>query len=160
VGLFAPALLFAVCLFAMHELDPRFAWLGTFTRWPWELWVIAACGGVATSGGVADFVFHRVYVTVGPEEHHSHKLALLTGGLPLFLLMAGASVLERPESLLLPIIVVALYCTVLICYDEFVFHRRRCTNLESAFHRLLVFGNGTAWLAWCHYCFVRPAGAV
>ena len=57
--------------------------------------------------------------------------------------------------LLLPIIVVALFTATLICYDEFVFHRKRCGVYETLLHRLLVFGNGVAWLAWMHWCFVR-----
>jgi hypothetical protein len=43
----------------------------------------------------------------------------------------------------------------MICYDEFVFHRKRCGRYETMLHRLLVFGNGIAWLAWMHWCFVR-----
>jgi hypothetical protein len=42
----------------------------------------------------------------------------------------------------------------MICYDEFVFHRR-CGWFESFTHRLLTCGNGLAFLAWAHWCFVR-----
>ncbi len=156
VGLFAPAVLFPLGLLALAGQHPRFAWLLEPSRHPWELWCMAACGVVATAGGVGDWVFHRLYVTVGPHEHHSHKLALLTGGVPLFALMVAASLIERPLLLLIPVIVVALYTSALIAYDEFVFHRKRCTTFETILHRLLVFGNGAAWLAWCHFCFVRP----
>lgn len=155
VGLFAPAVLFGVGLVWLGATSPRFGWALSLTAWPWELWVLALCGVVATAGGVGDWLFHRRFVTVGPREHHSHKLALLTGGLPMFVLMAIASVVERPQLWLLPVIVVALYTSALICYDEFVFHRRRCTSVETVFHRLLVFGNGAAWLAWVHFSFVR-----
>jgi predicted membrane protein len=68
--------------------------------------------------------------------------------------MAAASVISNPTPLLLPILVVALYTTVMICHDEFRFHTR-CGRFESLTHRLLVFGNGIAWLAWMHWCFVR-----
>ena len=44
-----------------------------------------------------------------------------------------------------------------ISYDEFVFHRR-CGPFERVTHRLLTFGNGLAFLAWAHWCFVRQAG--
>jgi len=158
VGLFAPCVLFVLGLLWLGAVSARFDWVFSLSRAPWELWVIAVCGGVATAGGVGDWLFHRRFVTVGPKEHHSHKLALLAGGLPLFLLMAAASVVERPAVLLLPVMAVALTTTALICYDEFVFHRRRCTTVETVFHRLLVFGNGAAWMAWCHFCFVREVG--
>jgi hypothetical protein len=39
-------------------------------------------------------------------------------------------------------------------YDEFVFHRR-CGRFETFTHRLLTCGNGLAFLAWTHWCFVR-----
>jgi len=155
VGLFAPAVLFAAGLIWLGSTDPAHAWVFAPLEWPWQLVAMAICGTLATVGGVGDWVFHRRYVTVGPKEHHSHVLALITGGLPLFGLMAAASVLGDPTVLLVPIIGVALYTTALICYDEFVFHRHRCTAIESLFHRALVFGNGAAWLAWVHYCFAR-----
>jgi hypothetical protein len=61
---------------------------------------------------------------------------------------------DRPLQFLLPAIVVVLFIATLICYDEFIFHRRRCRPLETVLHRVLVFGNGAAWLAWAHWCFV------
>ena len=154
-GLFAPAALFAVGLVWVAAQEPRFAWLVEPGRYPWELWCMVTFGTVATLGGVGDWIFHRLYVAVGPKEHLSHKLALLTGGLPLFALMVAASLVPQPQNLLLPVMVVALYTATLICFDEFVFHRRRCTPFETTLHRMLVFGNGIAWLAWCHFCFVR-----
>ena len=61
---------------------------------------------------------------------------------------------ERRFRFIIPIIGVALWTTALICYDEFVFHRQRCSTHETWLHRMTVFGNGAAWLAWVHYCFV------
>src|SRR6185436_8941480 len=84
---------------------------------------------------------------IGRAEHHSELLALGTGGL-LFALMAAASVVRRPAVLLIPVIVVVLATATMICYDEFVYHRKRCGRYETALHRLLVLGNGVAWLAW------------
>ena len=56
-----------------------------------------------------------------------------------------------PVSLLIGIarfvfilLLVALFTTVCICWDEFVFHRARCGPYETALHRALVFGNGLA----------------
>ncbi|MDB5298311.1 MAG: hypothetical protein JWO31_4294 [Phycisphaerales bacterium] len=156
----APGALFGAGLVAAHRGDARYAWLADPGRYPAELWLIAAAGLVATAGGVGDWLFHRAFVTVGPREHRSHLLALATGGLPLFGLMAAASVLPRPGVLLVPVLVVVLYTAALICFDEFVFHRPRCRPVETLFHRLLVFGNGVAWLAWVNWCFVRGgAGA-
>jgi hypothetical protein len=154
-SMFAPGVMFVVALAVAHAFDGRFAWLATPVRYPWEFWVLAACGTVATAGGLGDWLFHRTYVAVGPHEHRAHVLALASGGLPLFFLMAAASVLASPLVLLVPVLVVVLYMTALICFDEFAFHRHRCTPLETLLHRLLVFGNGVAWLAWTHWCFVR-----
>jgi hypothetical protein len=151
----APALFFGAGLILAYLRDNRFAWLAHLSGYPWELWVLAAAGTIATAGGLGDWIFHRVFVTVGPREHRSHLLALASGGVPLFGLMAAASVIDRPAVLLVPILVVVLYTAVLICFDEFVFHRVRCTRFETLLHRLLVFGNGVAWLAWMNWCFVR-----
>ena len=73
----------------------------------------------------------------------------------MFLIMASASLSDHPQRWLLPALVVLIYTTALICYDEFVYHRRRCQKLETLLHRTLVFGNGLAWLAWAQWCFVR-----
>jgi hypothetical protein len=69
--------------------------------------------------------------------------------------MLLASCSTTPTNYLLPVLVCAIYTIVLICYDEFLFHWKRCRTLETILHRLLVFGNGLAWLAWMHWCFVR-----
>ena len=159
IGLGAPALGFGAALIWAASRYERFAWILTPSQYPWQIWVLIFSGTLATAGGLGDWIFHRRYVTVGPKEHHSHLLALLTGGLPVFILMLIASALRDPSPLLLPIIAWVLYTAALICYDEFVFHRRRCTPIETLFHRLLVFGNGAAWMAWMHWCFVYKGGA-
>lgn len=160
IALFVPGALFAVGLFLVRD-HPRFDWLGELIRWPWELWVIALCGMTATVAGAADWVYHRSGRTfVGAAEHRSELAALACGGLPLFVLMAAASLLSRPVVLLVPVLVVVLFTTVLICYDEFVYHRKRCGRYETILHRTLVFGNGLAWLAWAHWCFVRELAHV
>src|SRR5436305_1488931 len=76
---------------------------------------------------------------IGRAERHSELVALAGGGLPLFALMAAASVLPRPQVLLIPILVAVLFTAAMICYDEFVYHRKRCGRYETALHRLLVF---------------------
>ncbi len=155
LALFVPGTLFVGGLWFLNE-HPRFQWLTDIREYPWELWLIAVCGLVATGAGVADWRFHRTgQAQVGRREHHSELLALGGGGVPLFVLMAAASLVASPQFLLVPILVVVLFTTVLICYDEFVFHRKRCGTYETILHRLLVFGNGFAWLAWMHWCFAR-----
>jgi hypothetical protein len=150
-----PGGLFVLGLFLLRS-HPRLVWLSEPAAYPWELWVIAGCGSIATLAGVGDWIYHRSGRTVvGHKEHQSELAALAAGGVPLFGLMAIASFLRRPVVLLIPVMVVVLFTTVLICYDEFVFHRKRCGPAETVLHRLLVLGNGAAWLAWSHWCFVR-----
>ena len=155
-AMLVPAVLFPLGLFLLRD-EPRFAWLGDVRSYPWELWAIAVCGTAATLGGALDWRFHRGGETVvGRREHRAHLLALAAGGVPLFALMAAASVSPRPARFLVPVLVVLIYTVVMICYDEFVFHRR-CGRFETFTHRLLTGGNGLAFLAWAHWCFVRGA---
>lgn len=157
MGLLVPATLFPLALFLVRD-DPRFAWLNHPAEYPWELWTVAVCGSVATLAGVADWRVHRSGTTVvGVREHHAHIAALGGGGVPLFFLMATASLSPRPLDLLLPTLVLLVLTVVLICYDEFLFHRR-CGGYETLMHRLLTVGNGLAFLAWAHWCFVRGCG--
>ncbi len=150
-----PAVLFPLGLWMLRN-HPRFQWLSDPARYPWELWTVAVCGTLATIGGTLDWVFHRSGLTaVGRHEHRCHMAALVGGGIPLFLVMAFASLSHRPLSMLLPAIVIVIGTVVLICYDEFAFHTKRCDWFETLTHRALVFGNGLAWLAWSHWCFVR-----
>lgn len=154
-ALLIPGFLFGLGLLLLRR-HPRFFWLADASLYPWEFWVILLAGAAATCAGAADWRYHRSGKTaVGGKEHRSEMLALGAGGLPLFALMAAASVIERPQILLLPALAVAIFTVVLICYDEFVFHRKRCGLYESVLHRVLVFGMGAAWMAWVHWCFVR-----
>jgi hypothetical protein len=160
IALFTPGVLFILGLGLVRD-RPRFEWLGDVARFPWEVWTIALAGSIATASGVLDWRFHRSgHTVIGRAEHRSEVAALASGGVPLFALMSAASVSNRPALWLIPILVVVIYVTVLICFDEFVYHRRRCGRYETMLHRLLVFGNGTAWLAWMHWCFVRGTGHV
>ena len=135
---------------------PEWAWLRVPGSYPWELWAIALGGGVATSGGFLDWRLHRTQkLVMGLKEKRYELMALGLGGFPLFLLMSLASLSPHPAQYLLSVLVVLLFTVVLICYDEFVFHRKRCGKYENFLHRLLVFGNGFAWLAWAHWCFVK-----
>jgi hypothetical protein len=156
MALLVPGIAFALGLWVMRT-DPRLPWLTQPSTWPWELWTITLAGVIATLGGLGDWGFHRwvAKCQIGRAERNCELLALAAGGVPLFVMMASASMSARPLQWLLPVIVIVLFITTLICYDEFVYHRRRCKGLETLLHRLLVFGNGTAWLAWSHWTFVR-----
>jgi hypothetical protein len=151
--MFAPGIGFPAALWLLQGLSPRFTWVSDVAQYPWQLWAIGALGIIASLGGAGDWLYHKVYVTVGPREHHSHMLALGAGGL-VFVLMAAASLLSQPAPLLIPIIIALLLTTALICYDEFAFHIRRCKPFETLLHRMLVFGNGLAFLCWVHWVFV------
>ena len=152
VALFFPGVAFAIGLVWMRG-DPRL--LGP----PWELFAIALFGAAGTVAGLLDWRLHRSGATVGAPERRAHLLALGLGGGSLFVLMALASVLGA-RVLLIPVIASAIFTTALICYDEFVHHRRRrCSVYETRLHQTLVFSNGLAFLAWAHWCFVRsPLG--
>ncbi len=154
--LFMPGVVFIAALYLLKDVHPRFYWFGDTGLYPWQFWTIGVFGTIATLGGAGDWLFHKIYVTVGPHEHHSHILALGAGGL-VFLLMAAASVIAHPLALLLPIIAALLLTVTLICYDEFAFHIRRCKPFETLLHRMLVFGNGAAFLCWLHWIFVAGA---
>lgn len=154
VAMLVPAVLCPLGLFLVRDA-PRFIWLHDIREYPWELWAIAVCGSAATLGGFLDWRFHRGGDTVvGRREHKAHLLALAGGGIPLFILMAAASISARPAQFLVPVLIVLIYTVVMICYDEFVFHRR-CGRFETITHRLLTCGNCLAFLAWAHWCFVR-----
>ena len=153
-AMLVPAVACPLGLFLLRD-NARFAWLSDVGAYPWELWAIAICGTAATLGGFLDWRFHRTGETVvGRREHRAHVLALGGGGVPLFALMAAASISPRPVQFLVPVLVVLIYTVVVICYDEFLFHRR-CGRFETFTHRLLTCGNGLAFLAWAHWCFVR-----
>jgi hypothetical protein len=152
--LFLPAVFFLLALSLLKDTSPRFYWFNDIERFPWQFWGIGLCGVIATLGGAGDWVFHKIYVTVGPKEHHSHILALGAGGL-VFVMMALASTADQPLVWLIPVIIALLLTVTLICYDEFAFHVRRCKPFETLLHRMLVFGNGLAFLCWFHWIFVE-----
>ncbi len=156
LALLVPSLCFPFGLFWLAS-KPEFIWLCRLSEWPWELWAISLAGSAALMGGLGDWIFHRwvAQCVVGKAERRCELLALAGGGVPLFAMMSRASVSANPQVWLLPVLVVLIYTTALICYDEFVYHRRRCRRLEAVLHRMLVFGNGVAFLAWAHWCFVR-----
>src|SRR6185436_16706239 len=74
--LFAPGVLFILALYLLKDANPRFGWFNDLSQYPWQFWAISIFGTIATLGGAGDWLFHKVYVTVGPKEHHSHILAL------------------------------------------------------------------------------------
>lgn len=154
-ALFAPGVAFAVLLAALAD-DPRFAWVRAPRDAPWELFVIAAAGIAATVAGALDWRFHRLAgVVIARAEQRAELLALTVGGMPLFALMAAATV-TGARWLLLPAVAQTAFTTYLIAYDEVRFHRRRCGAYETALHRALVLGQLVALLAWMHLAFVRP----
>lgn len=154
--LFVPAILFGI-LVVIFRHHPQLAYVKQFPYVAWQFIVIAFFGTIATIGGVLDWRFHRnpLEMKISKKERDAEAAALGLGGVPMFLLMWSAMMSREPRVFLIPIILVLLYTVVAICYDEFVFHINRCGKTETLYHRLLVFGNGLAWLAWFHFIFCR-----
>jgi hypothetical protein len=124
---------------------------------PWQFSVMLLFGIVATIGGILDWKFHRdpLKLKIPQKERDAEAKALGLGGIPMFILMWFAMMSASPSNFLIPILLVLIYTVVAICYDEFVFHIKRCCKLENIYHRMLVFGNGIAWLAWFHFIYCR-----
>ncbi|MFT3704504.1 MAG: hypothetical protein QM802_19205 [Agriterribacter sp.] len=154
--LFIPAVLFGM-LILMYRSNPKLHIIHTFPYIPWQFFVIAIFGLIATAGGVLDWKFHRnpLNMKIPKKERDAEAKALGLGGLPMFVLMWLAMMSSSPSDYLIPILVVLIYTVVAISYDEFVFHIKRCGKIENMYHRMLVFGNGSAWLAWFHFIFCK-----
>lgn len=157
IALLIPCLGFPAGLVLLAKSNQAHQWLLHPTQWPWELWVMTLAGLTALVGGLGDWGYHRwvTHCFVGRAERRCELAALAGGGVPMFGLLCVASISGSPHRFLLPVMIVLIYTTALICYDEFVYHRRRCKRIETLLHRALVFGNGTAFLAWAHWCFVE-----
>lgn len=150
--LFFPAVLFVLLLLLFsndillkYELDSA----------PFQFYILVFCGLIAILGGVLDWRFHRdpLKLKISKKERDAEAKALGLGGLPMFILMWLAMMHTEATLFLVPIVLVLIYTVVAICYDEFVFHIHRCGKTETFYHRMLVFGNGFAWLAWFHFIF-------
>ncbi len=154
VFLFIPALLFFVLLI-LYKDHPKLAIDFNFPFVPWQFLIIAVFGSIATIGGVLDWKFHRnpLHMKIPPKERKAEAVALGLGGIPMFVLMWLAMMSSVPHYFLIPILVVLIYTVVVISYDEFVFHLKRCGRVETRFHRMIVFGNGIAWLSWFHFIY-------
>lgn len=135
---------------------PGYVDLSDWHTVPLHLWIIGACGTIATIAGLLDFQYHLTgRRVVSRRERHGELIALGLGGAPLFALMMAASWASEPHRFLTPILILALFTVTMICLDEFVYHRRACTRYEATLHRTLVFGNGAAFLAWFQWIVSR-----
>ncbi|HEY6899342.1 MAG TPA: hypothetical protein VI233_01815 [Puia sp.] len=154
VLLFVPALLFGLLLILYRD-NGKLRLSSAFPYLSWQFGAIALFGIVATLGGVLDWRFHRnnLGMKLPKKERAAEAAALGLGGLPMFLLMWFAMLSAHPSYFLIPILVVLIYTVVAISYDEFVFHIKRCGRLEHTYHRMLIFGNGLAWIAWFHFIY-------
>lgn len=154
--LFIPAVLFGVLLVVFRE-SPNLHLNDSFPYLPWQFWAIGFFGVIATAGGALDWAYHRnpLNMKIPKKEREAEAKALGFGGVPMFILMWLAMMSSYASYYLIPILVVLIYTVVAISYDEFVFHIKRCGKLENMYHRMLVFGNGLAWLAWFHFIYVK-----
>ena len=153
-----PAIALPLLLLAGPSVSAHVPRLWELRAWPPELWVAAVAGTFATAAGVLDWRFHRGGGRRIARAEHAAELWALALGVPLFLLLGAASVLERRAFLLVPTVAVALVVAGLIVFDETRFHRA-CGRYETSLHRVLVGGNGIAFLAWFHWCFAGAAHA-
>lgn len=154
--LFIPAILFLL-LIILFKSAPQLAFTLTLPFMPWQFWGIILFGIIATTGGVLDWRYHRnpLNLKIPKKEREAEAFALGAGGVPMFLLMCFATFSNDPKYFLIPIIIVLIYTTVAICYDEFIFHIKRCTKIENIYHRMLVYGNGLSWLCWFHFIYCK-----
>ncbi|MEN0005897.1 MAG: hypothetical protein AAF798_17235 [Bacteroidota bacterium] len=152
--LFMPGIAFIS--FIVISYHQQYDWVATNTSFlPWEIYLIGLAGGIATFGGVLDWQYHRnpLELKISKKERDAEAQALGVGGLSMFILMTLATLSSQPQYFLVPILIVLLYTTTAICYDEFVFHIHRCGKRETLYHRMLVFGNAVAWLAWINLIY-------
>lgn len=156
VLLFVPPVLFGLLLLVFQG-NSKLGLTRELPYLPWQFLVMGVAGGVATVGGVLDWRYHRnpLHLKIPKKERDAEAAALGLGGVPMFVLMWLAMMHSNPATWLIPILLVLIYTVVAISYDEFVFHIKRCGPLETIYHRMLVFGNGAAWLAWFHFIFCR-----
>lgn len=152
--LFIPATAF-VALLAIYYDHPRLETTGIFPFLPWQFYIVAVAGLIATYGGIADWRYHRgtLSMRIPQKEREVEAKALGIGGTFMFVLMWLATLSDKPHWYLIPIVIVLIYNVVMISYDEFVFHRKRCRPEETRLHRMLVFGNGLAWLSWFSFIY-------
>lgn len=152
--LFMPAVLFVVLLLVFKG-EGKLQMESAFPYIPWQFMIIAVFGVIATIGGVLDWRFHRdpLNLKIPKKERDAEAAALGLGGLPMFIVMWLAMMSSKPNLYLIPVVLILIYTVVAISYDEFVFHIKRCGPKENRYHRMLVFGNGIAWLAWFHFIF-------
>ncbi len=154
--LFVPPALF-VLLIVLFANRSKIQLTNSFPFLPWQFFMMALFGIVATIGGLLDWKFHRnpLNMKIPKKERDAEAFALGLGGIPMFLLMWFAMVSDKPANYLIPVLIVLIYTVVAISYDEFVFHIKRCGKTENMYHRMLVFGNGIAWLAWFHFIYCK-----
>lgn len=152
--LFIPGILFGLFLLYLSS-QSAFNLVIPFGL-PFQFYIIAVFGVVGTIGGALDWRYHRdpLKLKISKQERDAEAKALGLGGAPMFILMVLATLSNAPRYYLLPILVVLIYTVVAICYDEFVFHIKRCGKEETIYHRMLVFGNAIAWLSWIHFIYV------
>lgn len=152
--LFVPAILFGV-LIVLFRNDPKLHLNKSSHVLPIQFIIITVSGIIATIGGVLDWKFHRdpLNMKIPKKERDAEASALGLGGVPMFILMWFAMLSNKPANFLIPILIVLIYTVAAISYDEFTFHVKRCGRRENMYHRMLVFGNGIAWLSWFHFIY-------
>ncbi len=152
IFLFAPGTVFCISLSVSD--NPEFLYKIIFSA---QFVIIIISGTAGTAAGVLDWNYHRkvLGMKISKKERKAEAAALGLGGIPMSILLASAMYSSEPKIYLLPVISILVFTAALVCYDEFVFHRKRCSLKETVFHRILVFGNTGAFLAWFHLIFIK-----
>lgn len=155
VALLLPGVAFVWGLLRVAGL-PGYVDLSDWRAVPPLLWIIAVGGTTATLAGLLDLHYHvSGQRLVSKKERYGELIALGLGGTPLFAVMMVASASAEPSRYLTPIVILTMFTVVMVCLDEFVHHRRACTRYETMLHRVLIFGNAAAFLAWFQWIVRR-----
>ena len=127
----------------------------------WELVPIIGFGLLGLGSAIADWMFHRTGDTgvICKKERDVEKAALWLGGVPIFFVTLHATFFGLPPWKTCLLVLLLVLTSLFVCYDQFIFHRKRCNALENRFHLGITLGNIFAWLFWLECCLKHGGNA-